>query len=303
MDRNGSRGRPDVSDEAEHLILLMQLLHRIQGSRRSITSSAVTRRSDRPLIPPASLARLNAASMPIFIWRPASFRAPEEGSTMPKRISRSVTPLMLLSPGGRAAAAGDIPKDGRPDLAGPESGGLGVVAPKECSRLASWRSATLQSICAVATSLRPVATWASNNRVSSARSGAFGLASWMTWLNCVRDHLDATPGDILAGRGGSNDGPDPRREIADDFDIVWRCVRGRGEQGADENDHLGRDFGGDHDNMFIFKVRMFSRSSAWLEILTPRFRPKGAAGSVCESCRAAPDGTLAVDCASNGFDL
>src|SRR6266436_3788596 len=43
-------------------------------------------------MPPASLARLNAVSMPSFIWRPSSLADPENGAETPNRISESVIP-------------------------------------------------------------------------------------------------------------------------------------------------------------------------------------------------------------------
>ena len=46
-------------------------------------------------MPPASLARLNAALMPSFIWLPSSLAAPLNGAEIPNRISLSVTPRMV----------------------------------------------------------------------------------------------------------------------------------------------------------------------------------------------------------------
>src|ERR1700752_2082799 len=46
----------------------------------------------RPSTPPASLTRLNAVSIPSFIWRPSSRAEPAKGAAKPKRISRSVMP-------------------------------------------------------------------------------------------------------------------------------------------------------------------------------------------------------------------
>src|SRR6266851_5721643 len=43
-------------------------------------------------MPPASLARLKAVSMPSFIWRPSSLADPENGAETPNRISESVIP-------------------------------------------------------------------------------------------------------------------------------------------------------------------------------------------------------------------
>src|ERR1700722_4338209 len=45
-------------------------------------------------MPPVSFARLNAVSMPSFIWLPSSLAAPVNGAEMPNRISLSVTPRM-----------------------------------------------------------------------------------------------------------------------------------------------------------------------------------------------------------------
>ena len=38
--------------------------------------------------------------MPSFIWRPSSLAEPENGATMPKRISLSVTPRTLAAGSG-----------------------------------------------------------------------------------------------------------------------------------------------------------------------------------------------------------
>src|SRR6266436_4555082 len=63
----------------------------------------------RPLTPPASLARLKAVSMPSFIWRPSSLAGPENGATMPNRISLAVTPRAVeVGTGCGTGAVGDI---------------------------------------------------------------------------------------------------------------------------------------------------------------------------------------------------
>src|SRR6516162_2214936 len=46
--------------------------------------------------------RLNAVSMPSFIWRPSSRAEPEKGATMPKRISLLLMPRTLLAGSGTA---------------------------------------------------------------------------------------------------------------------------------------------------------------------------------------------------------
>src|SRR5215831_10556479 len=49
--------------------------------------------------------RLKAVSIPSFIWRPSSLAEPENGATIPKRISRSVTPRTFeAEPRGAAGA-------------------------------------------------------------------------------------------------------------------------------------------------------------------------------------------------------
>ena len=45
-------------------------------------------------MPPASLASLNAVSMPSRIWLPSSLAAPVNGAEMPNRTTLSVTPRM-----------------------------------------------------------------------------------------------------------------------------------------------------------------------------------------------------------------
>ena len=53
----------------------------------------------------------------------------------------------------------------------------------DCSRSASWRSASLQSICPVVTALRPSATLRSSSRVRSSRSASLDEASLITAAN------------------------------------------------------------------------------------------------------------------------
>src|SRR6266436_3935761 len=75
-------------------------------------------------MPPASLARLNAVSMPSFIWRPSSLADPENGAETPNRISVSVIP--------RAAAM----------LVAADIGGSRPVADWAEGRVATARSGT-----------------------------------------------------------------------------------------------------------------------------------------------------------------
>src|SRR3974377_931633 len=59
----------------------------------------------RPSTPPAAFMRLKAGSLPSFIWRPRSLAEPENGATIPKRISRSVTPRTFEAEARGAAGA------------------------------------------------------------------------------------------------------------------------------------------------------------------------------------------------------
>ncbi len=116
----------------------------------------------RPLTPPVSLARANAMSIPSFMLRPLSFALPEYGMTIPKRISRSVTPCTLLGGSGWVGAVAALAAEGA--IASASDGPAGAfddapdAPPSDCSRSATWRSATLQSIFPVVTALRPSAT-------------------------------------------------------------------------------------------------------------------------------------------------
>jgi hypothetical protein len=46
-------------------------------------------------MPPLSLIRLNAVSIPTFIWLPSSLAEPVNGAEIPSRISLSVTPRVV----------------------------------------------------------------------------------------------------------------------------------------------------------------------------------------------------------------
>src|SRR6478735_9616183 len=123
----------------------------------------------RPLTPPASLTRLKAVSMPSYIWRPSSLAEPENGATIPKRISLSVTPRTLDAAsgtagvtvgvtaavcwagagGGAAAAAGGMIDAIGAGAALAADGAITAASdgPEiDRSRSASWRSTDLQSV-------------------------------------------------------------------------------------------------------------------------------------------------------------
>src|SRR5215831_14817081 len=138
-------------------------------------------------MPPKSLMRLKAVSMPSFIWRPSSLAEPEKGATMPKRISLALTPRTLPPDSGTAwvtvgvtaamvAGGGDTAGAagaGGAASAGGAAGAVGAGAAaaddgpitpasdgpaSDCSRSASWRAANLQSVRPVVTALRPSVT-------------------------------------------------------------------------------------------------------------------------------------------------
>src|SRR5260370_38275022 len=96
-------------------------------------------------MPPASLVRLNAASIPSFIWRPSSLAAPESGPTIPNLISLSVTPWteeVAVAVGGRGAVgAVAAAADGGPIT---PHRGVELPRPSDRSRSENCRSAVFQ---------------------------------------------------------------------------------------------------------------------------------------------------------------
>src|SRR5258705_12793319 len=92
-------------------------------------SSAAISLSIRPSMPPASLTRLKAVSIPSFIWRPSSFEEPEKGAAIPNRISRSVTPRTAGPAGGRGGGAAGGVGGGGGDGAAGGGGGAGGGGP------------------------------------------------------------------------------------------------------------------------------------------------------------------------------
>ncbi len=99
--------------------------------------------------------------MPSFIWRPSSFVGPENGATMPNRISLAVTPRAVeVGTGCGTGAVGAVAaaaEDGATTAAS-DGEGEGAFPASDCSRSASWRSADLQSVRPAVTALRPSAT-------------------------------------------------------------------------------------------------------------------------------------------------
>src|SRR5437868_6301557 len=118
----------------------------------------------RPSTPPASLTRLNAVSMPSFIWRPSSRAEPEKAAAMPKRISRSVMPRTAGPGAAGTVLAGAVAANAGPGAgagagtvlvvagAGAALAGAGPITADRLgpaidrSRSASWRSAARQSV-------------------------------------------------------------------------------------------------------------------------------------------------------------
>ena len=211
----------------------------------------------RPLTPPVSLTRLKAVSMPSFIWRPSSRDAPENGATMPKRISLSVTPRTAAgcraerkeppsassrrrwfarrrrrrgateAAGAGAALADDGPITEASD--GPEI---------DVSRSVSWRSADLQSMRPAVTAAAAVidVTVEQPRDVVALRLVGRDFADH--GAEFVRDHLDARMIDLGAGQRRADDRPDPACEIAHHAHIVARrCGACRaGQQGTRQRD-------------------------------------------------------------------
>src|SRR5262245_32301323 len=100
--------------------------------------------------------------MPSFIWRPSSREAPEHGATIPNRISRSVTPRAVLVTGCCGGAAGAVAAAAEEGAMTPDSVDAAPDGDEEpemdCSRSASWRSATPQLIFPVVMAPRPSLT-------------------------------------------------------------------------------------------------------------------------------------------------
>src|SRR6201995_4814443 len=131
----------------------------------------------RPLTPPLSLTRLKAGAMPSFICRPSSRDEPENGPTMPKRISLSVTPRTAGKvPSGTEGATVGVASATVVCAAGAgggatEAAGAGAALADDgpiteasdgpeidVSRSVSWRSADLQSTRPAVTLPRPSLT-------------------------------------------------------------------------------------------------------------------------------------------------
>ena len=161
----------------------------------------------RPLMPPASLTRLKAVSMPSFICRPSSLAEPENGATIPKRISFSLMPRTLDAASGTAWVT--VGATAAVCWAGAGAGVVAVVAggmidaigagaalaadgaitaasdgPEiDRSRSASWRSIDLQSVRPEVMAPRPSITWRSNCCAISMRSPSLFETSRITARN------------------------------------------------------------------------------------------------------------------------
>ena len=120
--------------------------------------------------------------MPSFIWRPRSLTGPVKAAVMPNRISLSEMPRTALTGFPKlTAGAGAAAKAG---AAGAAAAGAGADdGPSDCSRSASRRSASLQSVLPDVTAPRPSATLRSNSCARSERWASLEAASRITAAN------------------------------------------------------------------------------------------------------------------------
>ena len=179
-DRRGRRS--DIADEAEYLILVAELLHRFERARRLI---AVVGRNQpkHPALDAAGVVDLVESSIDAELHLLAEFlgRAGEgRGDPEPDFASRDATHAGPDGTGAGEVAAAAEAGPITPDNAGPAAV-LGAAI--ECSRSASWRSASRQSVFPDVTALRPSATLRLSSCVRSSRSASLDAVSLMTAAN------------------------------------------------------------------------------------------------------------------------
>ena len=238
-DRHRRRRRADIADDAEHLVLFVELLHGLGGAR-GLVAVVGGEQLEHPAIHAAGIVDPVEGGIDAELHLASEFPggAGERGCDSKPDFPFGDAAREGAGPGRRNGGR----RRGRRLRSG---GGGGADGPMTLDRLgpaidrsrsASWRSARPQSIRPDVTAVRPSVTLRSNTCVRSERSASFDEASRITSENLSTMAWMRGRRDVAAGLCRTNHGSDATSEVAHDIDVTRGAgaVRHAKKQGADQ---------------------------------------------------------------------